>query len=68
MASSYPASGLLRWRRNDRGSIGGYGTSGCSDPHEDMVAIVMTRRVWHSPAAPAVHLDFWTSAYQAIDD
>ena len=47
---------------------GGYGTSGYSDPKEDMVAILMTQRVWDSPVAPAVFLDFWTSAYQAIDD
>jgi len=47
---------------------GGYGTSGYSDPKEDMVAILMTQRVWDSPSAPAVYLDFWTSAYQAIDD
>ncbi len=38
------------------------------DPKEDMVAILMTQRVWDSPAAPAVYLDFWTQAYQAIDD
>jgi hypothetical protein len=25
-------------------------------------------RVWDSPVAPAVNRDFWTSAYQAIDD
>jgi CubicO group peptidase (beta-lactamase class C family) len=47
---------------------GGYGTSWYSDPKEDMVAILMTQRVWDSPVAPAVFLDFWTSAYQAIDD
>jgi hypothetical protein len=33
-----------------------------------MVAILMTQRVWDSPEAPEVYLDFWTSAYQAIDD
>ena len=47
---------------------GGYGTSWYSDPKEDMVAILMTQRVWDSPSAPGVYLDFWTSAYQAIDD
>jgi CubicO group peptidase (beta-lactamase class C family) len=47
---------------------GGYGTSWYSDPKEDMVAILMTQRVWDSPSAPAVYLDFWTSTYQAIDD
>jgi CubicO group peptidase (beta-lactamase class C family) len=47
---------------------GGYGTSGYSDPKEDMVAILMTQRVWDSAGIPAVYLDFWTQAYQAIDD
>jgi CubicO group peptidase (beta-lactamase class C family) len=47
---------------------GGYGTSCYSDPKEDMVAILMTQRVWDSPNPPVVYLDFWTSAYQAIDD
>ncbi len=46
---------------------GGLGTSGYSDPKEDMVAILMTQRLL-SPEPSGVHLDFWTSAYQAIDD
>ena len=47
---------------------GGYGTSWASDPAEDMVGILMTQRLWDSPSPPGVYLDFWTSAYQAIDD
>jgi CubicO group peptidase (beta-lactamase class C family) len=47
---------------------GGYGTSYYCDPAEEMVAILMTQRLWDSPRAPGVYLDFWTSAYQAIDD
>ncbi len=47
---------------------GGYGTSWYADPREDMTGILMTQRVWESPVAPAVNRDFWTSAYQAIDD
>jgi CubicO group peptidase (beta-lactamase class C family) len=47
---------------------GGLGTSWRSDPREDMVIILMTQRAWTSPSPPAVCLDFWTSAYQAIDD
>ena len=47
---------------------GGYGTSWYSDPKEDMVAILMTKRLWDSPQGPPVYLDFWTSVYQAIDD
>jgi CubicO group peptidase (beta-lactamase class C family) len=47
---------------------GGYGTSWSSDPKEEMVAILMTQRLWDSPSPPDVYLDFWTLAYQAIDD
>jgi CubicO group peptidase (beta-lactamase class C family) len=47
---------------------GGLGTSWYSDPREEMVTILMTQRSWTSPSPPDVCLDFWTSAYQAIDD
>ena len=47
---------------------GGLGTSWYSDPREDMVTILMTQRAWTSPSPPDVCLDFWTLAYQAIDD
>jgi CubicO group peptidase (beta-lactamase class C family) len=46
---------------------GGYGTSWYSDPGEDMVAVLMTQRM-DFPLFSPVWLDFWTSAYQAIDD
>ena len=46
---------------------GGYGTSWSSDPAEDMVAILMTQRLAF-PGSSSVYLDFWTSAYAAIDD
>ncbi len=46
---------------------GGYGTSCWSDPKEGMVAILMTQRAAF-PLFSGVYLDFWTSAYQAIDD
>jgi CubicO group peptidase (beta-lactamase class C family) len=62
-------------RRDDLAAVpgrfgwdGGVGTSGYSDPKEDLVGILMTQRLMDSPAHPAVFLDFWTSAYQAIDD
>jgi CubicO group peptidase (beta-lactamase class C family) len=62
-------------RRDDvAGSVGqfgwdgGLGTSWRSDPHEDLVAILMTQRAWTSPSPPDVCRDFWTSTYQAIDD
>jgi CubicO group peptidase (beta-lactamase class C family) len=47
---------------------GGLGTSWYSDPREDMVTILMTQSAWTSPNPPNVCLDFWTSAYQTIDD
>lgn len=47
---------------------GGYGTSWYVDPEEELIGILMTQRVWDSPGAPVVLLDFWTSAYAAIDD
>jgi len=46
---------------------GGYGTSWYSDPKEDLTGILLTQRLWESPAGPPVCADFWTSAYQAID-
>jgi CubicO group peptidase (beta-lactamase class C family) len=47
---------------------GGYGTSWYSDPKEELTGILLTQRLMDSPQAPAVMADFWTSAYQAIDD
>ena len=47
---------------------GGLGTSWYSDPQEEMVGILMTQRAWTSPSPPDICLDFWTLAYQAIDD
>lgn len=46
---------------------GGYGTSGYSDPEEDMVGVLMIQRL-ADPHSPGIDVDFWTSAYQAIDD
>jgi CubicO group peptidase (beta-lactamase class C family) len=47
---------------------GGLGTSWASDPSEDLVGILLTQQAWTSPTPPDVCVDFWTSAYQAIDD
>jgi CubicO group peptidase (beta-lactamase class C family) len=62
-------------RRDDLSAVpgrfgwdGGLGTSWASDPGEDMVAILLTQTAWTSPSPPGVYHDFWTSAYQAIDD
>ena len=60
-------------RRDDIASVpgrfgwdGGLGTSWYSDPREDMVIILMTQCALTSKAP--VNVDFWTLAYQAIDD
>ncbi len=50
------------------GWAGGLGTSWRSDPKEDMVTILLTQASWTSPTPPRVSRDFWTTAYQAIDD
>jgi CubicO group peptidase (beta-lactamase class C family) len=47
---------------------GGLGTSWRSHPSEDMVTIILTQASWTSPVPPPVIRDFWTTAYQAIDD
>lgn len=47
---------------------GGLGTSWYSDPVEDLVIILMTQQAWASPQPPNICRDFWTLAYQAIDD
>jgi CubicO group peptidase (beta-lactamase class C family) len=46
---------------------GGFGTSGYSDPTEEMVGILMTQRTLDATGI-ALSTDFWNSAYQAIDD
>lgn len=46
---------------------GGYGTSWYVDPTEELIGILLTQRVWDA-AGPLPTFDFWTSAYQAIDD
>jgi CubicO group peptidase (beta-lactamase class C family) len=58
-------------RRDDIASVpgrygwdGSLGTSWFSDPKEDLVGMVLTQRVM----ALDVSRDFWTLAYQAIDD
>jgi CubicO group peptidase (beta-lactamase class C family) len=47
---------------------GGYGTSWYSDPNENLTGILLTQRMMDSPQPPAAMTDFWTCAYQAIDD
>jgi CubicO group peptidase (beta-lactamase class C family) len=47
---------------------GGMGTSWYNDPAEDLTLILMTQQAWASPIPPGLFQDFWTAAYQAIDD
>jgi CubicO group peptidase (beta-lactamase class C family) len=47
---------------------GGLGTSWFNDPAEDLTAILLTQRAWSSSRPGAIFRDFWTAAYQAIDD
>ena len=47
---------------------GAFGTSWASDPSEDMVGILMIQRLGFGPAPAGLYGDFWTLAYQAIDD
>ena len=49
------------------GWTGIYGTGWCNDPAEDMTTILMTQRAPAPPGLPIL-FDFWTAAYQAIDD
>ncbi|HZR41610.1 MAG TPA: serine hydrolase domain-containing protein [Ktedonobacteraceae bacterium] len=44
---------------------GGLGTSWYSDPKEQMITILMTQCTFTSPS---LNVDFWTLAYQAIND
>jgi CubicO group peptidase (beta-lactamase class C family) len=47
---------------------GGWGTVWRSDPREEMITILMSQVAWTSPRVPDICRDFWTAAYQAIDD
>jgi CubicO group peptidase (beta-lactamase class C family) len=74
-SASWGMGGAVVTRRTDLGTTpgrygwdGGYGTTGHLDPVEDMVGILLTQRMMDSPQPPRVFSDFWTSAYQSIDD
>lgn len=47
---------------------GAFGTSFWVDPKEEMVGVLMMQRRPDSLGLPPVVRDFWTSAYQLIDD
>ncbi len=55
-----PSVGSYGWN-------GGYGIIWYNDPAEDMTAILMNQGGAGRPTSP-VFLDFFTAAYQAIDD
>jgi CubicO group peptidase (beta-lactamase class C family) len=64
----------VRTRRTHLGpSVGSYGWPGVystawyNDPAEDMTTILMMQRV-HESQSLSIQLDFWTAAYEAIDD
>jgi len=74
-SASWGLGGAVITRRTDLwttpgryGWDGGYGSSAHLDPAEDMAGILMTTRMMESPQLPRVFADFWTSAYQSIDD
>jgi CubicO group peptidase (beta-lactamase class C family) len=74
-SASWGFGGAVITRRTDLwaspgryGWDGGYGSSAHLDPTEDLAGILMTTRMMESPQPPRVFGDFWTSAYQAIDD
>jgi CubicO group peptidase (beta-lactamase class C family) len=50
------------------GWTGGFGTTAYADPAEGMIGILFTQQIMDSPESPKVFADFWTLAYQAIDD
>jgi CubicO group peptidase (beta-lactamase class C family) len=45
---------------------GGYGTSCYWDPGSGLIGILLTQRLMDSPSAPPAFVDFWRSAYEAI--
>ena len=47
---------------------GAFGTSWYVDPKEELVGVLMTQRRPDRLALPPVVLDFWTSAYQLIEE
>jgi CubicO group peptidase (beta-lactamase class C family) len=56
-----PAPGSFGW-------VGGFTTTWCTDPREDMVTILLTQRLMTGPAEPDICADFSTLAYQAIEE
>jgi CubicO group peptidase (beta-lactamase class C family) len=59
--SLYHGAGTYGWN-------GGLGTTWYNDPAEDLTMILMTQQAWTSHRPPAICRDFWTSAYQALEN
>jgi CubicO group peptidase (beta-lactamase class C family) len=59
--SLYHSPGTYGWS-------GGLGTTWHNDPAEDLTMILLTQRAFTSPVPPPITGDFWTAAYQALDD
>jgi len=53
-------------RRGAFGWNGGLGTTWLVDPVRDLVVIVLTQRLFTSPAPPQVHVDLQLAAYDAL--
>lgn len=75
IGASWGLGGAVVTRRTDIfttpgrfGWDGGYGTTAAVDPAERMIGVLLTQRAMESLQPPAVFRDFWTAAYQAIDD
>jgi CubicO group peptidase (beta-lactamase class C family) len=56
-----PSPGSYGW-------MGGFGTSWWTDPHEDLVAVLLVQRLMTGPNDVTINADFATLAYQALDD
>jgi CubicO group peptidase (beta-lactamase class C family) len=50
------------------GWYGGYGTAWRADPREDVTVVLLTQRLMAGPDDARITDDFWTLAYQALDD
>lgn len=50
------------------GWTGGLGSAWLADPREDLVTVLMTGCAKFALDPPPIYRDFWTLAYQAIDD
>jgi CubicO group peptidase (beta-lactamase class C family) len=46
---------------------GGYGTSSYWDPETGLIGVLLTQRMMDSPTAPPAFVDFWRSAYEALE-